>query len=261
MWAILINIMAYESLDFTQCSQSEDIVTIFAKLNDEYKKELERDELIYRLRNQTCNANENSFDLKQHGIQIIKGIFNFKDVQDLVRNNEEIKIGKCEKIQDILEDKFRMQMCCVDFTSRDSRLGYGNRAPITLFHQDIIGSEFMGTDWNNGQSRQTLFAEEMKQEETFNVWVNLGKPIKNHNLHFIGPGDDDHTAVVEDLRILIPKNDHNYDAIVFEDIETGDAIVFNSNYYFHSSVDYGIEFDRQSIEFRFKERVETNDYK
>eukprot|EP00834_Sanchytrium_tribonematis_P008323 NODE_942_length_2988_cov_1.180339.p2 type:complete len:274 gc:universal NODE_942_length_2988_cov_1.180339:264-1085(+) len=212
----------------------------------------------YKLKNYSCPIDGSLFTLEDHGIQIIKlddpfiaeKIAELRDL-DAETIEKDIYDSYCGFMEMYFKKKFDEIMLCVDFQSRDTNAF----RQLPVFHKDIINEHFQGRriklDSNFVRSNELTF----KQPNTYNIWINVGNKIENHALYFIRPGQSNFGAILsnEDTLYMIP--DFNLMEIFhFPGMETGDAIIFDSSYYFHASVDNGIKFRRQSVEFRLKKR-------
>eukprot|EP00834_Sanchytrium_tribonematis_P008706 NODE_1132_length_2072_cov_0.463761.p2 type:complete len:274 gc:universal NODE_1132_length_2072_cov_0.463761:974-1795(+) len=215
-------------------------------------------EFDYKLKNYSCPIDGSLFTLEHHGIQIIKlddpftaeKIAELRDV-DAETIEKDTYDSYCDMMEKYFEKKFNEPMLCVDFQSRDTN---ANRQ-LPVFHKDIINEHFQGRriklDSNFVSSNVLTF----KQPNTYNIWINVGDKIENHALYFIRPGQSNFGAILsnEDTLYMIPDFEL-MEIFHFPGMETGDAIIFDSSYYFHASIDNGIKFRRQSVEFTLKKR-------
>eukprot|EP00834_Sanchytrium_tribonematis_P005536 NODE_342_length_9153_cov_0.637376.p5 type:complete len:273 gc:universal NODE_342_length_9153_cov_0.637376:4241-3423(-) len=214
----------------------------------------------YGLIKHTCSSTTSAFTLVEHGIQVFPNGFTGEEV-DYLKQLTSVSIGQkekkklkkeyCEMAEKFFKQKFEWDMICVHFRYRDSQ----NNNVVPAFHQDVVNSTFTGIPMTMTAKNIKKFKDDLDQEKTFNVWINIGPDeIVDHNLHFIQP-DNFKLYKNPSNNILLPEKDKDLYTFDFSPMNTGSAIVFDSSYYFHASIKYDDQYRRHSMEFRLKKRL------
>eukprot|EP00834_Sanchytrium_tribonematis_P007716 NODE_746_length_4249_cov_0.268916.p2 type:complete len:266 gc:universal NODE_746_length_4249_cov_0.268916:1839-1042(-) len=199
-----------------------------------------------------CPFLDNRFNFRLHGIETVAKVFkdpHIIDISELDQNDPSfanIAQKYCDLATEWFLNKWELKMLCVDMHIRHSQLQQTN----SYFHVDRIQKDFIGALVT--EEMRSKYSEVLEQPITINLWINIGKEeIKNHNLHFIKPGEGSPMNNDDQARKMRPDLGP-FNSIEFTPVESGNAIIFDSSHFFHASVDKGVPFQRHSVELRFK---------
>eukprot|EP00834_Sanchytrium_tribonematis_P005623 NODE_353_length_8928_cov_0.455204.p3 type:complete len:253 gc:universal NODE_353_length_8928_cov_0.455204:4031-3273(-) len=211
----------------------------------------------YILKQHSCNLKDNPFELETHGIQTMKQVFTKAQINELYKVKPqqlpELIVSKyCELVEEFFKSEFKWTVLCVDLQFRDVNQGI-LRETIQIFHRDQITTKFKGIRLSIDSKFNEKNNRAFNQPETFNLWINLGSTIKNHNLNFMSPCYQFTHLRTTNVNIMRPVA-NGLDVFEFNQMEKGNAIVFVSSYLYHASIykQNCCKYRRRSIEFRVK---------
>eukprot|EP00834_Sanchytrium_tribonematis_P008555 NODE_1043_length_2486_cov_0.484290.p1 type:complete len:227 gc:universal NODE_1043_length_2486_cov_0.484290:188-868(+) len=192
----------------------------------------------YRFQTYVCNANAFSFDFR--GLQAKYGLLESKVDEIRGKLESEDNLDLYEMAENLYKNHFNLNVVCVDKLYRDSTEKAANR-----FHLDKL-QKYSRSNFN------TLRAG-LIEENLFNVWINLGKTMKNYPLGFVfDTASDSFDKETGTAYLKLGE----YDVYYYKDMTPGTVLFFRSSEIVHGAVKISNEpVDRKTLEFRCMETL------